>query len=147
MKLLEASNLARATMAEHLDVSWQFAWDNALRRAGRCSYRTKTISLSKPVTEISDEAEVLDTILHEIAHALVGPNHGHDAVWRAQAQALGSSGARVSSAPAPVGRYVATCPNHGSVGSRVRAPQAGRRWWCRDCKSPIVWVDTALVRV
>ena len=33
-----------------------------------------------------------DTILHEMAHALVGQVHGHDAVW--QAQVLGCSGRR-----------------------------------------------------
>ena len=34
--------------------------------------------------------EVRDTILHEVAHALVGPGHGHDTVWKATAAQVGA---------------------------------------------------------
>lgn len=34
----------------------------------------------------------MDTVAHEVAHALVGPAHGHDAVWRRKAVELGGSG-------------------------------------------------------
>ena len=36
-----------------------------------------------------DEKHVLDTILHEIAHALVGSHHKHDAVWKAKCKEIG----------------------------------------------------------
>jgi hypothetical protein len=34
--------------------------------------------------------EIVDTILHEIAHALVGPRHGHDTVWKAKCTDIGA---------------------------------------------------------
>jgi hypothetical protein len=75
------------------------------------------------LTALHDEREVRDTILHEIAHALVGPSHGHDAVWRRQALAIGSSGQRCvsSDAPAVAGPWVGTCPS-GHTATRHRQP-------------------------
>ena len=54
------------------------AYDSAKRRAGVCRFATQTLGLSAPLTTLHSEVEVRDTILHEIAHALVGPRHGHD---------------------------------------------------------------------
>ena len=48
-----------------------------------------------------DEAEVRETILHEIAHARVGASHGHDAVWQAEARRIGSTGRRLVDPHAP----------------------------------------------
>ena len=47
------------------------------------------------------DCEVWDTFLHELAHALT-PCHQHDAVWQAQAQALGCSHVEVEGHTAPV---------------------------------------------
>ncbi len=74
-------------MAEHLlEVhgldDWEVAYDNAKRRAGICRFADRTLGLSAPLTAVHSEDDVRDTILHEIAHALVGPRRGHDATWR-----------------------------------------------------------------
>ena len=34
-------------------------------------------------------SDIRDTLLHEIAHAIVGPGHGHDAVWQTAARRIG----------------------------------------------------------
>jgi len=45
--------------------------------------------LSFSFEERSDEL-VRDTLLHEIAHALVGTAHGHDEVWKAKCLEIGA---------------------------------------------------------
>ena len=64
-------------------------------------------------------------ILHEIAHALVGPAHGHDAAWKQAARALGApDSARLpSSLPAPDAPWVGTCPRCGAKRRLYRAPR------------------------
>jgi Zn-dependent protease with chaperone function len=52
---------------------WVFEYDGAVRRFGRCSHRNKCISLSLKLTQLNwkkNPQQVLDVILHEIAHAL-----------------------------------------------------------------------------
>jgi SWI/SNF-related matrix-associated actin-dependent regulator of chromatin subfamily A-like protein 1 len=56
---------------------------------GLCSYKDKCIILSAHHIDIHPEPDVIDTIKHELAHALVGPGHGHDEVWAAKARAVG----------------------------------------------------------
>jgi predicted SprT family Zn-dependent metalloprotease len=45
---------------------------------GLCLYEPKAIELSLHFIERNAEDVIRDTLLHEIAHALVGPGHGHD---------------------------------------------------------------------
>ena len=123
MQLIEAKNLALNLMREHklLNMGWTFEFDNARRRFGVCRYRTKRIGLSKHLVSLNDEASVKDTILHEIAHALVGGGHGHDHVWRSKAIEIGCNGKRCYSSnevETPESRYIATCDGCGKVHKR-----------------------------
>lgn len=122
MNLLEAKNLAIDLMAKHgiLDQGWRFQYDNARRRFGCCSYRTKTISLSKHLVSLNDIEKVKDTILHEIAHALT-PGHGHDRVWQRKAIEIGCNGERCYSSfdvQQPESRYIAECNGCGHIHKR-----------------------------
>ena len=123
MDMTQALSLARRLMAEHGLEGWTVVADRAKTRAGVCRFGSRQIGLSRPLTELHSEAEVRDTILHEIAHALVGPQHGHDQVWRAMATRIGSSGERcVSPESARVpGDWVGTCPA-GHRSTRHKAP-------------------------
>ena len=89
-----ALELGAQLLAEYGLEGWRLRLDHARRRAGLCDYRNKTISLSRHYVRYADEAHIKDTLLHEIAHALVGPHHGHDAVWRQQARKMGCSATR-----------------------------------------------------
>ena len=62
---------------------YYFQFDNAKRRAGCCSYRRKRISLSKYFVEHNSKKEVMNTILHEVAHAMAGYEAGHGPKWKA----------------------------------------------------------------
>jgi predicted SprT family Zn-dependent metalloprotease len=57
---------------------WGFAFNKQRRGMGLCRYATRTIELSIYLVDRNGLEEVRDTILHEIAHALVGPGHGAD---------------------------------------------------------------------
>ncbi len=81
----------------HLDKNGLHDWKtkiyNAYRAVGRCSYRRETIYLSKYHVENHSDEEILETILHEIAHALcMGHDHAHGDIWKQKALELGASG-------------------------------------------------------
>lgn len=86
--------LAEDLMLEHGLDDWTFTFDRAKVRLGACHYDTKTISLSRPLAELASEHDITDTLLHEIAHALVGPRVGHGRAWRETAISIGCSGDR-----------------------------------------------------
>lgn len=123
MELQEARRMGRELLAEHGLVDWALDFDDAKVRAGLCRFDRRTISLSRPLTVLYGRSQVRETILHEIAHALVGPEHGHDATWRATALGIGSTGRRcvapeAPQAPAP---WLGTCPAGHAV-TRHRQP-------------------------
>lgn len=101
---------------------WGFKFDNAKRRFGACQHRNRVISLSAPLTQLNDETHVRNTLLHEIAHALVGARHGHDATWKRTALAIGCDGSRCHEAATPTAPYVLICPA-GHTFPRHRRPR------------------------
>ena len=128
-----AARLARTLMDEHGLHDWAFAFDRARVRAGACHFRDRRITLSRALTAAHEEAEVRETVLHEVAHALVGPRHGHDEVWRRRAVAIGATGERCYSADEPVvpGRWQGRCVA-GHVVHRHRRPT--RLLVCTRCR-------------
>ena len=132
MEVNRALAVGRRLLREHGLDDWTIVADRAKTRAGVCRFGRRQIGLSAPITALHTEEEVLDTILHEIAHALVGPQHGHDAVWRAKARQIGCSGERCVSSEAPrvPGDWIGRCPL-GHEKSRHRAPT--RLMSCGEC--------------
>ncbi|WP_371683697.1 SprT-like domain-containing protein [Flaviflexus sp.] len=122
MDLPAARTLATSLMAQH-GVDWDFKWDRAKKRAGQTNFTTRTVTLSGHLTKLCTEEQVRQTVLHEIAHVLVGPGHGHGPVWQKKAKEIGadpkrSTGPDFPKAPAP---WQATCPA-GHVHYRYRKP-------------------------
>jgi predicted SprT family Zn-dependent metalloprotease len=124
MNTTQARNLATKAMTKHglTQQGWVFQWDNARNRFGQCVYRYKVLSFSKFLTEHSEEEEFMRTVMHEIAHALVGPGHGHGIVWRRQMLALGQTPSRTANsneaqkeAKKAAANYVVTCSVTGKV--------------------------------
>lgn len=144
METTEAAYQARALMAEHGLEGWRFCFDESVRRFGCCSHGKKMITLSRKLVAQNPWHEVKQTVLHEIAHALVGPGHGHDAVWKAKARSIGASDSRCYDA---VGngrsvekvpyRYVVKCC--GRTFGRYRLPRKGYKYFCPSCKSQLSW--------
>lgn len=133
MELREAFAMAEELLGEHGLDGWRVTFDGAKRRAGVCRFEQRVIGLSAPLTRVHTRDEVRDTVLHEIAHALVGPRHGHDRVWRATALRIGSSGHRCidTESPRVVGAWIGVC-SAGHVKDRHRRPE--RVMSCGQCQ-------------
>ena len=74
---VEIRKLAMDLLAFHNLPDWSFAFNRRKQALGLCVYHRKCIELSVYFVKRNSHEEILDTILHEIAHALVGPGHGH----------------------------------------------------------------------
>ena len=129
-----AIDLATKLMDAHGLVGWRIKLDHARRRAGQCDYTNKIISLSRLYVRHADIDHIRDTILHEIAHALVGPRHGHDAVWRQKAREIGCTATRCHSLSFARARWVMTCPN-GCFSVERHRKKSGLV--CASCKSAV----------
>ena len=90
MKREDARAMARELMEHHGLRNWSLRFDRARRRAGACVHTRREIRLSGPLVDLYDAETVRGVILHEIAHALVGASHHHDAIWQAKARQLGA---------------------------------------------------------
>jgi predicted SprT family Zn-dependent metalloprotease len=132
--LTRARQLAYSLFARHGLTGWRLVFDNAKTRAGVCRFDVKQIGLSRPLISLYDVEQVTDTVLHEIAHALTGPGHGHDRAWRATARRIGCSGERCMPAEAPSvdGPWTGVCP----AGHRTTAHRRPIRVKsCRACSA------------
>ena len=91
MKVSDGLTLARELVGVHLPYGWRVDLDRATRRAGACYYTERRIVISALFIEDANKQQLTDVILHEIAHGLVGIDHGHDEVWAQTALEIGGS--------------------------------------------------------
>lgn len=136
MEYYDASVLARQTMNNHGLGHWIFAFDRAKRRAGLCNSRHRTISLSENYVSRNDKEEILDTILHEIAHALVGPGKGHNNEWKAMCIKIGAKPIRCYNSDQvnmPKGHWRAICNGCKKEFHCHRKPKYSFGYYCRKC--------------
>lgn len=107
---------------------WCFNFNKGTSMLGLCEYDKKRISVSINYVNTHPEHVIMDTILHEIAHALT-PNHGHDNVWKEKAKQIGCVGERLYHKDLKVGvTYKGTCPTCGN--SIIKNKRVG---FCGDC--------------
>lgn len=142
MDLYEAEDLAEELMKFHGLDKWTFGFDRAKQRCGQCQHSKHEITLSRYYAERNDRSEVQDTILHEIAHALVGSGEGHSPKWRVMARAVGAKPQRCADASVsmPKARWELVCTEGHSLGERHR--RSVKLDWsvCGRCRSPLVYV-------
>ena len=129
MNLVAAESLASSEMIKHGLGSWAFEWTRSKRNAGECiafgtSGRNGIIRLSRLYTQLNGPSDVLDTILHEIAHALT-PGAKHGPTWKAKCRQIGARPIACVTADEvmPDAAWKGRCPNgHGVVTRFHRAP-------------------------
>lgn len=147
-----AEHMAIALMKQHgvWQEGWRFQWSHGKRQLGSAqvtryrnrrfgpAHEQRTIRLSRHLVELNDQQVVRDTLLHEIAHAIAGVEHGHDAKWKAICQRIGAKPQRLAdeNVRLPVERWRLVCTHCGEVLAkrhRQMAPARLRQSYCLHC--------------
>ena len=78
--LEEIENKVRMQIRIHRLYGWRFRWSTGYSSYGACYEGARIIELSKPWVNCNmhNPAEILDVILHEIAHAINRKRNGYD---------------------------------------------------------------------
>ena len=146
--LQRAKEMAMDAFEKHglRQAGWTFGFDSSVRRLGNTKYGRKFISISRHMVLASSDARVLNTILHEVAHALVGHTAAHGPVWKQKAIEIGCDGKTTDNGPRfAEGRYKfkcsgATCTNEWHFQRRCpRSTKMGLgKCKCGTCGAKIV---------
>lgn len=86
-RLIQVKTMAFNLMKKHDVLLLNFKFGYSKKALGSCSSKTIIIQLNHALK--SDIRDVKNTILHEIAHAIVGVKAGHRIKWQNKAIELG----------------------------------------------------------
>ncbi len=122
----------RLFVSHQLEGQWSFRFDRATTRLGQCDHRSRSISVSRYLTDKATPAEVTQVLLHEIAHALAGPRAAHGPRWRSIARQIGYVGGRTHTLEPAHDRakWVGECPRGHEI---VRFRRPGKPVSCAKC--------------
>lgn len=126
-------------MDEHFLYDYKFEWMNSVRTFGNCNGHSKIIRLSIPLTKYETNNErIINTILHEIAHAIDYNTRGHsshDTNWKRIAKRIGCTGDRCSSSTgvdkSKFMKWLVKCPSCNF--SYYRARMSSKVTACGEC--------------
>ena len=76
---------------------WTLKYSKALTCFGMAKYGPKVIVLSEPLANSSSIEDVMETLTHEVAHAICGHAEGHGPKWVNTHKAMGGRGERLGS--------------------------------------------------
>lgn len=103
------------------------------RRYGYCDYNKKLIALNEIM--LNDEEQFMDTLRHEIAHAIAGPV-GHNAKWKLVCSQIGAEPKRCGKPINIPKKYTIWCPKCNiKLCERHRFPRKGS--YHIDCKTRV----------
>ena len=118
--------------------SWTVKYDRARARAGQCKHRAKILSFSRNLIVRGSPADMRNTLLHEIAHALAGAKHGHDRTWRDIALQIGCDGKRCHNIELAPAKWIFGCSDGCWHAPRFKRTCLGTT--CRICGAACVFV-------
>lgn len=135
LRLRTAESEARRMMRAWGLRGWEFRFNRRRQEVGACIFpsggRPGRIELSRWFVLLNPWWEILDTVRHEIAHALAGPYH--DTKWKRMCAILGATPERTCSARMPAPPWTATCPTCGHAFGRYRPPSPKHNYYCPRC--------------
>lgn len=128
---------------------WIFRFNNRMRAVGLCrKFRLPrevngrkvigTIELQRLFALTATVEDITDTILHEIAHAIAGVEHGHNDHWKTVAARIGCSPKACQavselSGTRPEGIAYAVCPSCSYRYKFYRKLKGTTVYHCRYC--------------
>jgi predicted SprT family Zn-dependent metalloprotease len=119
-KTYKLGNLLEVNIAQDYGYTFKFgAYKKAL---GKCNLSEKIISLSKPwcINNLQEENVLIDTLIHEIAHAIAYELYNdtaHGKAWKMVCKHIGCTGNRTfnllthPTVTPPPGKHKYSCPN------------------------------------
>ncbi len=146
MDLEELQSIARRELKANGLHDWAFGLARTKRRLGVCKYRAKRIEIADYYARHSPEPSVLDTLLHEIAHAIAGPAAKHGPAWKAVAARLGATPRSCETSHQAVvkpGDWQARCPACEKTVHLYRRPKSLSGYRCKcEARSPLTFEYT-----
>lgn len=144
-KAKQVEERAEILLAQYDLNGWSFKISRTKTFVGMCYYMDQRIEFSEYFLHEPWE-QVEDTLLHEIAHALVGPHvKAHGWHWRLKAIELGANPNRVAENAITSAKhnYLITCGGCGAKWKRHRLKEGYRngRFRCSRCHSYDLRVD------
>jgi predicted SprT family Zn-dependent metalloprotease len=134
MEQKDIEKLAHDLMTKHdlLSKGWYFQFVDRRRPLAFCNHFRKQIAMSAQYGMYNTKEDITDTILHEIAHALVDAKHNHDKTWKEKCIEIGARPEKYAwNVIMPPGKYTGRCPacsHEVQFYSRVRKSKA-----CTKC--------------
>lgn len=131
MELKQAKNMAKELIKQYCP-EYKLTISGGKQVFGACNWRRKIIKLSRYLTQLNEEQQVKDVILHEIAHALT-PGEGHGSEWRIKAAEIGCNAKRCygEEVKKPEAKYIYKCPNCDREVARYR--RSNKIGACSEC--------------
>lgn len=148
-KMVEVQAMGNSLLKRHNLDDWKFQFDNSKRRVGQCRNDAKEIGISLWYLEKTPIDQIRDTILHEIAHALVPTERDHNGKWdhhgprwQAKCVEIGARPERLAHAEdgfksAAKPNYKIKCENCGWFVNRYRMKRRNHGSTCPECGTTV----------
>ena len=141
--LAEAHRLGHELIRRHAETGeltpgWEFGFNLNAARGGVCRYEERRIELSVSYCHRALPRQVEETILHEIAHAIVGFEHKHRAVFKEVCLRIGGDPSPCHDVEHTPPRWMGLC-GCGNRFPRHRLSRRTRRGICPKCRGAIRW--------
>ena len=141
MNLLLLHQQARKLLDQHRLSDWTFKLGSYKRNLGRCYANLKLITISEWHAMHDTDEQVMETVRHEIAHALIPDVKGHGPQWQARAIQVGckdiSHKCNDPQLTRPPGRWYAIC---GCLKRHtwLKRPKRNLKYTCTECKQELI---------
>ena len=139
ISLAEIDKTANELLQKHNLDSWKFAFDLAENRGGCCYYDREMICISVTYCIKATQEQIMNTLLHEIAHALAGYRNGHNRKWQQIARSIGCNAQRCHTVEHAPPKWVGKCNCSQITWKRQRLTQFARTAKCSRCDEPVSW--------